>query len=52
MQLKQKQMGAKNMDKILIWWEKTFGGHSEIWNLDYGKLIIIGLLIYHIWLQH
>jgi hypothetical protein len=39
------------MDKILIWWENTFGGNSAIWNLDYGKLIIIGLLIYHIWFE-
>ena len=40
------------MDKILIWWENTFGGNSAIWNLDYGKLIIIGILVYHVWFQH
>ena len=42
----------KKMDKILIWWENTFGGNSAIWNLDYGKLIIIGILVYHVWFQH
>tara|TARA_R110000824_G_scaffold60081_1_gene160963 strand:- start:175 stop:300 length:126 start_codon:yes stop_codon:yes gene_type:complete len=40
------------MDKILIWWENTFGGNNAIWNIDYGKLIIIGLLLYHIFWQH
>ena len=39
------------MDKILRWWENTFGGNSAIWNLDYGKIIIIGLLLYHMFWQ-
>ncbi len=39
------------MDKILIWWENTFGGNNSIWNIDYGKIIIIGLLLYHIFWQ-
>ena len=39
------------MDKILIWWENTFGGKSEIWNLDYGKIIIIAFLLYRIFWQ-
>tara|TARA_R100000700_G_scaffold21658_1_gene28336 strand:+ start:237 stop:368 length:132 start_codon:yes stop_codon:yes gene_type:complete len=39
------------MDKILRWWENTFGGNSAIWNLDYGKIIIISLLLYHMFWQ-
>lgn len=39
------------MDKILRWWEDTFGGNSAIWNLDYGKIIIICLLLYHMFWQ-
>ena len=26
------------VDKILRWWEDTFGGNSAIWNIDYGKI--------------
>ena len=40
------------MDKILIWWENTFGDNNSIWNIDYGKIIIIGLLLYHIFWQN
>ena len=39
------------MDKILRWWEETFGGKSDIWNIDYAKIIIIGLLLYHMFWQ-
>ena len=26
-------------------------GESTAWDLDYGKLLIIGLLVYHIFIQ-
>ena len=31
-------------------WEKKFGEGTKF-NLDYGKLLIIALLIYHIFIQ-
>ena len=31
--------------------EKVFG-EGTVFDLDYGKLLIIGLLIYHIFFQH
>ena len=31
-------------------WEKRFGEGTK-YDLDYGKLLIIGLLIYHIFFQ-
>ena len=33
---------------------KTFSekfGEGTAWDLDYGKLLIIGLLVYHIFIQ-
>jgi len=39
------------MDRILRWFENSIGGNNAVFNLDYGKIIIIGLLVYHIWFQ-
>tara|TARA_R110001583_G_scaffold77349_7_gene210656 strand:- start:865 stop:984 length:120 start_codon:yes stop_codon:yes gene_type:complete len=39
------------MDKILRAFENSIGGNNREFNLDYGKIIIIGLLLYHIFWQ-
>jgi hypothetical protein len=36
---------------MLKQFEKTFGEGTSF-DLDYGKLLIVGLLIYHIFFQH
>ena len=38
-----KQLKLKNFSKKF--------GEGTAWDLDYGKLLIIGLLVYHIFIQ-
>ena len=39
------------MHKILKWLELNIGGRNQEINLDYAKIIIIALLLYHIFWQ-
>ena len=47
---KSEKLGGNKMKERFKRFSEKFGEGTS-WDLDYGKLVIIGLLIYHIFIQ-